>query len=126
MMIYGHNLSSAAERTSSLLVRLLVLRENYMKKPEKNVTLHIRPRETETVSLEIPKDTLESLKKVAATRDMSCQALLKFYVGQGLRQDLSKLYADRVIETTEHVLTRHLQSEEVSAIMQEIRVEAVG
>lgn len=98
-----------------------------MKKPEKQVELRIRPREVETVSLEIPKDALESLEKVAATRDMSCHALLKFYIGQGLRQDLSKLYADRVIEMTEHVLARHLQSqEEISAIMQEIRVETVG
>ena len=98
-----------------------------MKKPEKKVELRLHPRECETVSLEIPKETLESLKKVAATRDMSCHALLKFYIGQGLRHDLSKLYADRVIEMTEHVLARHLQSaEEVSAIMQEIRVETVG
>jgi transcriptional regulator of met regulon len=98
-----------------------------MKKPEKKIELHLRPREVETVTLEIPQDTLESLQKVATTRDMSCKALLKFYIGQGLRHDLSKLYADRVIETMELVLTRHLHSaEEISAIMQEIRVEAVG
>lgn len=88
--------------------------------------LHIRPRPTETVSLEIPKDTLESLKKVAARRDMSYQALLKFYIGQGLRQDLARLFGDRVLETAAEVLARHIQSEEeVSAILQEIRVAAV-
>ncbi|MEC4814364.1 MAG: hypothetical protein SAK29_13970 [Scytonema sp. PMC 1069.18] len=48
--------------------------------------LHRRPQET--VFVEIPKDTLESLKKIAENRDMSVEALLKFYVGQGLRQDL--------------------------------------
>ena len=97
-----------------------------MKKPEEEIILHLRPRETETVSLEIPKDTLDSLKKVAASRDMSYQALLKLYIGQGLRQDLTKLFGDRVLETTAQVLARHLQSEEeISAIMQEIRVEAV-
>jgi len=53
--------------------------------------LHIRPRETDTVSIEMPRDTLESLKKVAASRDMSYQALVKFYVGHGLRQDVTKL-----------------------------------
>jgi len=53
--------------------------------------LHIRPRETDTVSIEMPRDTLESLKKVAASQDMSYQALVKFCVGHGLRQDVTKL-----------------------------------
>jgi hypothetical protein len=97
-----------------------------MKKPEQEFELHIRSRPTETVSIEIPKDTLESLKRVSVSRDMSPQALLKFYIGQGLRQDLAKLFGDRVLETAAEVLARHLQSEEeVSAIMKEIRVTAV-
>ncbi len=97
-----------------------------MKKPKEEFELHFRPRPTETVSIKIPKDTLESLKKVATSRDMSYQALLKFYIGQGLRQDLSKLFGDRVLEMTAEVLARHIQSEEeVLAIVQEIRVTAV-
>ena len=63
-----------------------------MIKTEETLKLPIRPRETDTVSIEILRDTLESLKKVAASRDMSYQALVKFYVGQGLRQDVSKLF----------------------------------
>jgi hypothetical protein len=98
-----------------------------MKKSEEKLELRFRPRESETVSINIPKDTLESLKRVADSRDMSYQALLKLYIGQGLRQDLAQLFADRVLETTAQVLTRHIQSEEeVSAIIQEIRVGAVG
>lgn len=98
-----------------------------MKKPEEELTLHLRPRPTETVSLEIPKDTLEALQRVAASRDMTTQALLRFYIGQGLRQDLAKHFADRLLETTAQVLARHLQSpEEVSAILQEIRGGAVN
>ena len=103
-----------------------------MKKPrEKNKSagefeLHFRPRATESVSLQIPADTLASLKKVAANRDMSYQALLKLYVGQGLRQDLARMLADRVLETTAQVLAQHIQSEEeVSAIIREIRDEAI-
>jgi hypothetical protein len=39
-----------------------------------------------------------------------------------LRQDLSKLFADRVLETTAEVLARHLESKEkVSTIIREIR-----
>lgn len=92
-----------------------------MKKAEED-RLQFRPREAEPVSIEMPKDALASVKKVAASRDMSCQALLKFYIGQGLRQDLSGLYADHVLDTAAEILGRHLQSEEeVSAIIREIR-----
>lgn len=39
-----------------------------------------------------------------------------------MRQDLSRLFADRVLDTTAEVLARHIQSEEeVSAIMREIQ-----
>jgi hypothetical protein len=98
-----------------------------MKMPEEEVELYLRPRPVEKVSIEIPKDTLEALKKVAGHRDMSCEALLRFYIGQGLRHDLAHQYAARVLETTAEVLARHLASdEEVSAIIREIRVEAAG
>jgi hypothetical protein len=96
-----------------------------MRKLEPEVRL--RPRPAEAVSLNIPLDTLESLKAVAESRDMSLSGLLKFYIGQGLRQDLTQLFADRVLATTTAVLTRHLQSEEeVTAIVEEIRKEAGG
>ena len=51
-----------------------------MKKPEGEPLLSVRPRETEVVTLAIPKDTLVSLRQVAAQREMSEQALLKFYI----------------------------------------------
>ena len=58
---------------------------------------------------------------------MSVEALLKLYIGQSMRQDLSKLSTDRVLEKTEQVLKQHIQSEEeVSAILKEIRVETVS
>ena len=36
-----------------------------------------------------------SLEEVAASRDMSIDALLKFYIGNGLREDKTKLFSDR-------------------------------
>ena len=97
-----------------------------MKKPEQESPLQVHPRETEVISLSIPKDVLSSLHQVAVQRDMSDQALLKLYIGQGLRQDLARLFGERVLETTAHVLARRLQSdEEVAAIMQEIRAASV-
>ncbi len=95
-----------------------------MTKPE--TELHIRERPSETISIKMPSDTLASLAKVAATRDMSYEALIKLYMGEGLRKDLSRLFAERVLQTTAEVLTRHLDSEEeVSAILEEIRGQAL-
>lgn len=96
-----------------------------MNKPEEELKLQLRPRPKETVSIDIPKDTLESIKKVAASRDMSLEALLKFYIGQGLRQDLETLFSNRLLEATAQVLARHIESEEeISTIIQEIRTQA--
>ena len=36
-----------------------------------------------------------SLEEVAASRDISIDALLKFYIGNGLREDKTKLFSDR-------------------------------
>lgn len=96
-----------------------------MKTPEEKLEFKPRPRAQETVSLELPKDALESLEKVAASRDMSLAALLRFYIGQGLRQDLTNIFADRVLEVTSQVLAEHIESEEeIRAIIQTIRSEA--
>lgn len=96
-----------------------------MKNPEEERALRVRPRPTETVSIHIPVDTIEALKRVARNGDISVQALLKFYIGQGLRQDAAQLYADRVLEMTAEVLARHLDSqEEVAAILREIQGKA--
>jgi hypothetical protein len=58
---------------------------------EEEVKLQITPRETEDVLLKIPVDALRTLEQVAVSRDMSVEALLKFYIGYGLRQDIAKL-----------------------------------
>ncbi len=91
-----------------------------MKKTE--LELRLRERPSESISIKIPSDTLASLQRVAATRDMSQEALIKLYIGEGLRRDLARLFSDRVLEMTAEVLSRHLDSpEEVLAIMAEIR-----
>lgn len=64
---------------------------------EETIILTFRARPTETVSLEIPQDTLKSLLQVAKKRNMSLQGLLKLYIGHSLRQDL----ANFLTETTE-------------------------
>jgi hypothetical protein len=93
-----------------------------MSQPEFPTELNFRPRPTGAVTLNIPRDTLESLEQVAASRDMSVEALLKLYIGQGLRHDVAQRFADRVLDLTAQVLARHGQSQEqVDAILREIR-----
>ena len=98
-----------------------------MNRPDEPATLRLAPRPSESVRLSIPVDTLETVRRVAETRDMSPEALLKFYIGQGLRQDASRLFSERILETTAEVLARHIPSdEERSAIMREIRGSAAA
>jgi hypothetical protein len=100
---------------------------NQTPKTEEGFDLKIRSRDSKPVTLHIPVDTLESLEKIAAGRDMSLKALLKLYIGQAMRQELARSSTDRVLEKTEQVLRQHIKSEEeVSAILKQIRVETVS
>ena len=67
--------------------------ENYMNQIEEDIKLQIKPRATEAILLQIPVDAMRSLDEVAASRDMSIDALLKFYIGTGLREDKAKLFS---------------------------------
>lgn len=93
-----------------------------MSQPEFPSELKLRPRPSTTLSFKIPTDTYENLERIAAARDMSVDALMKLYVGQGLRHDLAQRFADHVLDLTAQVLARHGQSpEQVDAILREIR-----
>jgi hypothetical protein len=60
-----------------------------------------KDRPTTMISLRIPVDVLEKLKKIAPAKGMSgYQALLKFYVGKGLREDFDLV---RQMESTERL-----------------------
>ena len=86
-----------------------------------------RPRPAEDVVLSIPTRALASIREVAATRDMSPEALMKFYISQGLRQDNARLFSERILEKTARVLERHIESEdERTAILREIQGEAAA
>ena len=54
--------------------------ENYMNQIEEDIKLQIKPRATEAILLQISVDAMRSLEEVAASRDMSIDALLKFYI----------------------------------------------
>lgn len=72
--------------------------------------------------MRVPDDVLESLTQVAKHRDMSVDVLIRFYIGQGLRQDVTNLFSAEVFDVTAGVLAKHLESpEEVALILDEIR-----
>ena len=77
--------------------------------------------ESESVAIELPKTAIASLEKVAQNKDMSVKALLKFYIGQGLRQDLSDLSANHLLDAVAEVLSDRLGSQaDADAVMREI------
>ncbi len=90
-------------------------------------TLKFREQETVELKLDIPKRVLDSLEKVAAKRNLPLEAVVKFYIGQGLRLDVANFFSGNVLEKTEEVLSRRLQSkEEVSEILHEIKMDLVA
>ncbi len=84
---------------------------------EEGFALKFYPRETKTVTLEISAETLEALEKKAKERDMPLKALLKFYVGQGLRQDLSQ-------EEAKELALKRLKSRKGSEATSEVDLAA--
>jgi hypothetical protein len=94
-------------------------------KTEEGFSLRFEERPSSELHVQMPDAVIRSLETVAISRDMSVEALVRFYVGQGLRQDLARQFADQVIAKTERVLSRHLSSKtEVATILDEIRQEA--
>ncbi len=84
--------------------------------------LHIHQEELADITLQVPEKALRSLTRVAERRELPIEAVIKFYISKGLREDLADLFAGDVIEKTEHVLSKHLKSKkEVSAIIHEIK-----
>jgi len=66
-----------------------------------------------SVTLRMPEDVLEDLKKLAPVLGFSgYQPLIRAYVGQGMRHDLKRLEKDRVAALIES-LRRHGVSDDV-------------
>ena len=92
------------------------MKENYMKK------LEIRERPSKMISVRIPLDTLEQLKQVATARDLGYQSLLKLYIGEGLRNDLSALKNQMLLSQTENVLRQHLDDDKkLNSILRKLK-----
>ena len=85
------------------------------------VEIRWRKAESKSVAIELPRTAIASLKKVAQNKDMSVKALLKFYIGRGLRQDLSNLSANQLLDAVAQVLGERLCLQaETEQLMREI------
>ncbi|WP_019506894.1 hypothetical protein [Pleurocapsa sp. PCC 7319] len=72
-----------------------------------------KDRPMKSITLRIPEDVVEDLKKIAPVLGFSgYQPLMRTYIGQGLRKDLEELENDPFWELIES-LKRHGVEEEV-------------
>ena len=84
----------------------------------------LRPRPAEVVSVKRPSDLLVALRRVAQTRAVSDEALLRFYISRGLRQDLARGAAEHMLQATAEALEqRRLPPEEIESILADIRAQ---
>jgi hypothetical protein len=83
-----------------------------------NMTDHIKARLTKdrpmtSTTLRIPEDVVASLKEIAPHKGFSSyQALLKAYIGEGLRRDEAQLRQDKTVRLID-ALRRRGVSEEI-------------
>ncbi len=83
---------------------------------------YVHQEELTDITLQVPEKAMRSLRRVAERRELPIEAVMKFYISRGLREDLADLFAGDVIEKTEQVLSKHLKSKkEVSDIIHEIK-----
>ena len=73
--------------------------------------LEIKERPSKMVSLRMPLDTLEQLKTVATSKDLGYQSLLKLYIGEGLRKDITTMKSQSFMNETENLLRKHLDGD---------------
>jgi len=70
------------------------------------------------ISLRIPVDVLDKLKKIAPAKGISgYQALIKYYVGKGLREDFDLVRQMESAEKLQSTLTRMgLKAEQIDEV----------
>jgi hypothetical protein len=73
-----------------------------------------------TISLRIPQDVIDDLKRVAPLRGFSgYQPLLRAYVGQGLRADLERLDSDAISSLVESLKRHGVDEDTISEALRE-------
>ncbi len=86
----------------------------------------LKNRPMTPVTLRMPKDVVEDLKRVAPMLGFSgYQPLIRAYVGQGLRKDLQRLEIDTLSELVAGLRKRGVNSELIEeAVAEAVRKKA--
>ena len=74
-----------------------------------------------SVTLRMPEDVLEDLKKLAPVLGFSgYQPLIRAYVGQGMRHDLKRLEKDRVSALIESLRRHGVSDDLISTVLEDV------
>ena len=78
------------------------------------------------ISLRIPEDVVEDLKRIAPLLGFSgYQPLIRAYIGQGLRADLARLESEQVVSSLVESLRKHgVEDEVIASAMADVREAA--
>lgn len=80
-----------------------------------------RNRSMITVTLRMPEDVVEDLKRIAPLLGFSgYQPLIRAYIGQGLREDLEKLESDTVSALVASLKRRGVNEEVIEQALTEV------
>ncbi len=86
-----------------------------------------RKQDLTTVQVTLPVSAASLLEALARYRDMSSEALLREYIGAGLREDQRRYFEEQALSITEEVLAKQLRSPgQAAELMREIRREING
>jgi hypothetical protein len=81
------------------------------------------PEDDLVVQLKLPAAAHAEIEAVAAYLDMSAGALMRRYIGQGLREDLARYFHEQVLWAVQEALEKRIDSSTAESILQEVRDE---
>ena len=75
-----------------------------------------------TISMRVPEDVIEDLKKIAPMLGMSgYQPLIRFYIGKGMRESLTELHGSQWERLAEILSQRGMTEDQVAEIIAQAR-----
>ena len=82
-----------------------------------------KDRPMATISMRIPEDVVDDLKRVAPTLGFSgYQPLMRAYIGQGLRRDLARLENSQLESLTESLRKHGVKDAVISRILADAKL----
>jgi hypothetical protein len=92
----------------------------------KKIILH-KDRPMKHISIRVPEDVLEDLKRIAPLKGIGgYQALIKFYIGQGLRRDLRELWETEHDKIASVLAECGIEPEQRQEILDRLRDKSTG